>query len=1038
MSANKNPWLFFLKNWRFTWVVILATFIVGFVSVVVMPKESDPDIEIPIVTVSTVFPGASADEVEDLVTDVLEDKLIGLEEVDEVNSVSRRGLSMITVSFDVDSDPDESLDKVRERVDLAMIDLPSDADDPLVQKVSFSDVPILTVALSGPYSIPELDIYAQEVADALERLSGVSTVQVVGGQDREVTVSVDKASLDKFGLSLAQVTDAIRRANSNVPVGNIETSGENFNLRLEGGIFSAQEVADLSIIAIGGSPVFVRDVAEVRDTYVDPVSFSRLSIDAQPTEFSVSLKAFKVSGGNVIATVDTIWETIEGLQSGSLPEDLVFVAVEDNAKEIREDLSDLLINGSQTVLIVILLLIFFLGWREALLSGIGIPLTFLMTFAFLQPLGYTLNFLTLFSLILSLGIIVDGTIVMTEGIHQEIKLGRHPREAAARAIRQYYLPLTAGTFTTIFAFLPMMLTSGIIGKFIESIPVTVTIVLLSSLFIALAIIPAVASRVLKKKENELVSDQASRRSLRNVAGKRYQSVLSYFLHSKKRQRVLALGLVGAFFASLALPVVGILQVNMFPQDNEDTVYIDIENSFGTPLELTDASSEVVEEYLIAEPDVESFLINVGSASDSGSALEPGSVSDSHLAHVIVNLNPDRKEKSTDIVKRYGEELQQLSESDIQARQLSSGPGDAAPVEVRVSGPELSVVNELAYDVERYLQSLDTTANIGSSIQETNGEFVLTVNRAKASLYGVTTSDIALVLRNAVYGTDATTIKGAEEDIDVVVKYDLDPLSEDARSDEVSLSTIEGITVATPSGEVPLNSIVDFSFEGSQAAIDHLDGDRIVYVTSQTEQGVEAATVFGQLDQEISTWTLPDGYSIEMGGEREDIQQSFTDMLKAMVLGLFLIAALLVWQFSSFRQPLFILVTVPLALIGVLPGLVIVNQPLSFPGLIGIVALTGIVVNNAIILIDKVNVNRRSGMDKLEAVSDAAQSRLQPILLTTVTTVAGLLPLALSSATWGPLGYSIIFGLLFSTVLTLLVVPVLYLRFGEKELETFSV
>lgn len=1024
-KISKQFWSFFLKNWQFTYVVVLAALLIGVGAAITLPKESDPDVQIPIVVVSTPFPGAAAEEVEEFVTDPIEDKLLSLEDVDDITSTSSRGSSSIVVNFDVDFDVDEAFDRVKEQVDLAKFDLPENAEDPIVQKVSFSDAPILVISLAGPFSVPELNVYAEEVAEELERIAGVSDVEITGGQDREVEVRVNKAALDKFQLSLPAVTNAIATANSTTPIGTVTSAGENFSLRLEGGLDTAKDIENIPVTSIAGTPIFVRDLAEVTDTFAKQTSIARLSIAGAPTQSAVSLSVKKVSGGNVIRTVDEVWATIEELQAQSLPPEVQFVTVEDNADVIRTDLRDLTINGSQTVLIVFLLLMLFLGWREALLAGVGIPLTFLITFGFLGPLGYTLNFLTLFSLILSLGIIVDAAIVMTEGIHQQRQKGASPTEAAKQAIGEFAVPLIAGTLTTIFAFLPMMMTSGIIGKFIESIPVTVTVVLLASLFVALAIIPTLASRWLRQEQTVQVPSKVQAAVARRVSRVKdwYAAQLDRYLQEKKRRRRLGWILTLAFVGSLALPVVGILQVNMFTDEDMPSIYFNVEEAFGTPLAQTDQSLEWIETELSNDPRIESFLIQVGSAQESGS----------NRAQITANLSDDRSQTSTELVTEYSQRLNEAGKTQIRVNQLSSGPGDPSPVEVKVIGPTLEGVQELSGRVRAYLESLPTTQNVDDSMEDTNGEFVLTVNRAKASAAGITTSEIARVLRNAVYGSTATTIQSGEDDVDVVVQYDLGPETE--RGEEISLSTIEGLTLTTRTGEIPLSSLVSVGFGGSLASIEHLDGDRVVYVTSDTTEGTPATVVFAELAKETQTWTLDPGYDILLGGEQEDIQRSFTDMIMAMGFGLVLIAALLILQFGSFKQPLYVLVTVPLALIGVLPGLALVGQPLSFPGLIGIVALTGIVVNNAIILIDRMNMNRKAGMRKREAVREAAQSRLQPILLTTLTTVSGLMPLALSSATWGPLGYSIIFGLSFSTVLTLLVVPLLYLRFEAADPES---
>jgi len=1020
-------WGFFLRNWRFTYLLIAISFLAGMVSVFTIPKESAPDIDIPVAFVSIALPGASAIDVEEFIVQPLEDQILGMEDVEEVNGGAERGVGSVTVQFDINADKQTVINNLKDRVDLAKRNLPDDATDPIVQSINFSDVPILTVALSGPFPVSELRYMAQNLSDDLKRVAGVSEVKVLGGEDREWQVVINKASLDGYGLSLRQVVDAIQLANTDIPIGTIRVAQENFTLRFDGGLSSVEDIANVPITARGTTPIFVRDVASIVDGYVQASSLARLSVNGKETEPSVSLEVHKVSGGNIIKTVDLVWEEINKAKT-DLPQEVVFETIQNSAKQINDDLNNLLINGGETVIIVMLLLLIFLGWREALLAGISIPLTFLITFAVLKPLGYTLNFLSLFSLILSLGIIVDGAIVMMEGIHNEQKAGLSGYEATKRTIEQFAAPLIAGVMTTILAFLPMMLTSGIIGKFIESIPVTVSIVLLASLVVALALLPAMASRILKTKDTSKPLSKADlqrERLISNLANW-YRGKLVPMLSSKKKQNRL-LGLLGILLVfSLALPATGLLEVSMFTNSNQPTFSIDIEEPFGTPLDVTDDSLRSIEEVLLNDSRLSSFLVRVGSGSG-----------DEHTANITVKIKEDAKISSLTLVDEFSAKLPALTDAKVSVTQAEEGPGSAAPVEVRIIGAEFEPMQELSDKVQLSLEKISGTKDIETNLTETNGEFVLTVDRVKARLFGVSALEVASTLRGAIYGSKAVTIRANGDDVNVMVKYDLDPFNptDPAKPASLTASSIESLTIASPAGEIPLSSLATMSYSGGLARVEHLDGDRIIRVTSNVTSETSAANVFKALQKEVDTWEIPTGYSIEMGGQNEDIQKSFTDMLMAMALGVFLIAALLVWQFTSYRQPLFILATIPLALIGVLPGLTLVRVPLSFPALVGVVALTGIVVNNAIILIDRMNQNRRDGSDISQAVQEAAESRLQPILLTTVTTVAGLLPLAISSPTWGPLGYSIVFGLMMSTILTLLVVPILYLRFAEKEIET---
>ena len=1033
-KPRRTIWEFFIDNYKFTYILIVAVVCVGFFSIWQMPKEANPEVDIPIAVVTTAFPGASAENVEELITDPIEDRLVSLDEVDEITSVSRNGLSMITVQFDVDTDSTEKLFELKDKVDQAKADLPDDAKEPVVHKVSFSDRPILTLALSGPFELAQLKQYAEQLKDETERIAGVSNVHLIGGLEREIKVVVNKAQLESYSLPLTLVTQAIHQANTEIPSGSIETGGENFMLRLAGGIKSADEIKQIPITVRNNVPILVKDIAKVIDGYSEIQSISRLSVNGEKTNPSVSLKIFKASGGDVLRIIEAIHSQITQAQESFLPESIVVETIEDNAQQIKKDLGDLLVNGFETIVIVMILLFIFLGWREALLAGIAIPISFLITFSFLAMRGDTLNMLTLFSLILALGILIDGAIVITESIHVERGKGKSTREAAIKTIREFQLPLMAGTLTTVFAFFPMMLTSGIMGKFIESIPITVSIVLLSSLFVALGIITTLSVRFLKNKNECEPSDHVEQKDEKKLPIQRirlvYRKLLHTFLFNHRRAKLLNIGLILLFVFSISLPATGVLKVNMFPQSDEDTFTIDIEEPIGTPLETMDKLTEPIQKILYEDKRINSFAINIGSSSEGGSILDSGSVSESHLAHFIVNLDKERKERSTLIVDEY----QKKFGIQVKVSQKRSGPSQTAPVEIVISGDSLDTLEGLGEEVETVLTSIEGTRNIKNSVKETNGEFVLHIDRIKAKLYGVSTEQLAATLRNAIAGTTATVIHHNGNDIDVLVKYALNPVTAKAeKTNQVDISTIENLTIATNQGNIPLSSFIESKLLSSRSAIEHKNGNRVVKVTSYTQGKISAQEIFAQMENKLEDINIPDGYIVSMGGEREDIQESFSDMFRALILGVFMIAALLVWQFRSYRQPLFILITIPLALIGVLPGLTIMNQPLSFPGIIGIVALAGIVVNNGIILIDRINKNRLEGLSLETAIEKAGAARLQPILLTTVTTIAGVLPLAISNPVWGPLGYSIVFGLMVSGILTLLVVPLLYQRFGEKEL-----
>jgi HAE1 family hydrophobic/amphiphilic exporter-1 len=1032
-KTTKNFWTFFIRNYRITYILLFAIVLFGVFSVFNIPKESSPEVDIPVVVVTTVLPGASAIDVEELVTDEIESKIQGLDEIDSLTSVSSQGFSQVVVSFDVDSNSRDKLSDVRERVDRAKSELPEDAGDPTVQKVSFSDSPVLTMALNGPFEPAQLKGYAESLEGEIEKIAAVSEVKIVGSPERQIQVVVRENALSQFGVIVGQITSGIAAANSDIPIGSIESSGNIYTVRLNGRLFDVENVRNTAIANSLGTAVFIRDIAEVKDTYSKLGTITRLSTGETQSLPSVSLQVFKLSGqGDILSIVDEIQEIIVSAQEDFLPEEVSIEIVKDDAKSIRADLSNLLTSGFLTILIVVLVLIVFLGWKEALLASLVVPLTFLITFIFLAQLGYTINFLTLFSLILALGILVDASIVVTESMFSNMEKGQSPYDAVVSTIQEFQKPLISGTLTTVFVFLPMLLMSGIMGKFIESIPVTVTIVLLSAIFVSLAIITTLGVQFLKPKRD---GGEHGLKSLRKLIQKLYLWYgvkIAYVIgHAKAGRRFLYV-MVILFVLSLSLPVIGVVKVNMFPSAPADIIYIDIENPVGTPLEITNSQIQDIERVLVEDERIESFLVTVGSGSNAGSV--GGGQDNGNKGSIVVNLLDDIDLTSLELISEYERMFFDLVDADVVVSQAATGPESGEPVQVRVVGNNIEDLELVSNDVADLLSEISGVRNVSNGLDEGSGDLLITVNRAQARKFDVSPVQIAGLLRTAITGETATVIKNNGSDIEVRVVYDVGyKFAQVGNVPKVSVPELNSILVPTNKGTVPLSTFSEINLTNSRSSISHDEGDRIVNVSSGIEEGVNARGVVSSLQQKLKSYPLPEGMSFAYGGEAENIAESFASLGRAMLLGMFLIFGLLLWQFNSYRQPLFILTTIPLALIGVLSGLALMNQPLSFPGFIGVVALAGIVVNNAIILVDSINSNRKSGMKIEEAVVYSAKSRLQPILLTTITTVAGLLPLAFSSPTWAPVALSIIFGLLFSTVLTLFVIPILYAKFAEKEL-----
>jgi len=1025
-ETTTSRWGFFIDNIRLTYLLIAAIVLFGIFSVIQMPKESAPEVDIPVAVVTTALPGASTIDVETLVTDPIEEGVEGISNIDKLTSISRQGFSQITVEFSIDSDTDESTAELRNRVDRATPELPTDATDPQVQKISFADQPIATLAVSGPYDLATLGDYGDIIAGRLETIPNVSAANVSGNPEAEYSVVISQNKLAQQNLSINDVARSLQSANTDIPIGSIETAGKIYTVRFAGRLEMAADIRAVPVKSTFGSIVRLDDIARVQAGYAPLSVENRFARADEKIEPAVSVSVFKESGqGDIISVVASVDAEIESLRGQEIPADVTIEKIRNDAELISSDLSNLLFSGAVTMLIIFTLLVLFLGIREAVLASLSVPLTFLAGLGILYYLGYTINFLSLFSLILVLGILVDASIVITEGFSSALQDTDDPKEAARRTLQEFKGPLTAGTLTTVFAFAPILIAGGTIGKFIRSIPVTVSVVLLCALFVALSLLTALGARFFAAGKKTRGASRRIRRGIDRVYA-RYSAFLKRTLRSTRRRTTIFISMIVLLFLALALPITGLLQTTLFPEADMDIITINLELPVTTPLaESSQAVSEVAS-YLQKDERIDSLLISAGSQASVGSiTLGRG---EPNLAGIVVSLAKERQETSGQIIAELNQELPKLTEAAVSISQQSGGPPTGQPVQVNITGDDLSALEISSDTVVALLEEISGATNINSEFETGSSEFVAVVDRAAAERIGVTPQTVATLLRTYVSGFEVTSVKSAGDDTAVVLRFSEARQPKIGTASAADVSDLSGITVQTNRGSTSLEALVDFRLASSLPAIFHDDGDRQVTISADTTLGVAPAAITNQLKEALESATLPAGVSLSFGGEAEDVAESFADLFLSMIIGIILIFALLTWQFNSYRQPLFMLATIPLALVGVFFGLALVSQPLSFPAFIGVVALAGIVVNNAIILIDRINTNRIAGMEFDRSIYEGARSRLQPILLTTLTTAGGMIPLLFADQTWAPVAYAIIFGLTFSTILTLVVVPLLYQRF----------
>jgi len=1026
-------WLFFLRKQQFTWLLMVAMIAAGVYAVSVIPKESSPEVIVPIGIVSTVYPGASASDMEELVTNKLESGLESLDNVKKITSQSGDGVSVVTVEFNANADVDKSIQEIKDAVDIAKGDLPTDALDPVVTEVNFADQPIHMISISSDLDPVSFTKLGDDLKDEFKKVSGVSKVVVSGTRDRQIQVTVSSASLSNYNLTINDVVGALASANLSLPIGSVRTDGVEYAVRFEGSISDVDSIRSIPITSSNGFPVFVSDIATVVDGVAEEKTISRVSVNGAPSEKAMTVSVYKKSGFDVTKMSAGVHAKVDELKKdGRLLSGSQVLYIFDGGDEVKKNLSELIQAGMETIVLVIICLLLTIGWRESIVAALSIPLSFVIAFVGLLYSGNSINFISLFALILAVGILVDSGIVVTEAIHTRIRKYGNPMLAAENAIREYAWPLIGGTLVTVAVFTPLFFLSGVVGKFISSIPFTIIFVLFASIFVALGFVPIIALKIASKERTgnrfEELQEEYNHR-----AQEWYRQNLISFLQKTREQRYFLWGLFIAFLLVITLPVSGLLKTIFFPPDDVDYVYVNVEATQGTPVQQTDLILRGVEEILYEQDYIESFSSTAG----SGSLFTGSTDNGGRFANLTIKLKSDRKEDSQTLSTKLRDVLSQVKTAKVTVQEQQNGPPSGAPVYIKFTGDDLGELARVTSKAASIISSIEGTRDVSESTDSSATEYVLTVDQAKVSAAGVSPGAVAQALRTAVYGTKATTFTEKSDDIDVVVKLIVDTSTTDpSLTPTVTYDTLGNLTVMSRTGQpVLLSSVLSPSLAPANAAITHESLKRVESVSAYTVGKTTATEVINQFKARQSELELPAGVSISYGGETEDINKTFTEMVLAIVAGIIMMLAILVLAFNSVRYSLYLLLAVPYSLIGVFAGLTIAGLPLSFTSLLGVIALSGVIINHSIILMDSMIYHKASSenTDLIHTVAEAATSRLRPIFLTTVTTVVGMIPLSRISDFWSPLAFAIMFGLAFAMVLTLIMVPVLYYR-AELKLE----
>ena len=1058
-------------------VMIFVIIIFGLVAYSSMPREASPDITIPYIFISTSYPGVAPEDIEKSITIPIEKKLKGLEAVKQIQSSSTEGMSSIIIEFVAGTDIDEVLSKTKDKVDLAKQELPSDLqDDPEVMEINISEMPILVLSLSGTVGQVRLKEMAEDLEEEIESIPGVLDAVVTGGLEREIRVEPYPDKLPYYGLSIVGLQKVIADENLNISGGGIRMGDGRFQLRVPGEFQSPEEIYGLIVGTHEGRPVYLKDVARVVDGFKDEMGRSRLD-----GRRAINIQVKKRAGENVPRIAEEVDRIVEA-KMAIWPAGTRVTKLMNEAHYIHIMVTDLENNIVTGLILVIIVLFFVMGVRNAVLVSLAIPFSMLISFMVLHALGITLNMVVLYSLTLSLGMLVDNAIVIVENIFRYMEQGVPRLQAAVKATSEVAQPVAASTLTTVAGFFPLLFWSGIMGEFMAYLPKTVIITLSSSLFVALVINPALAAiflrlppghrfSALKVSVEEIEHAGEAPITVRGPMLKAYRRLLSGALNH--RLAVLSM----AFLTVLAVALIWIYRVGLekpiefFPSAEPDGIYVNLDMPEGADLEYSDRIARQVELALcmgayigLASPDADPAGCYYGQGGDKIHTLRNGQqvkgLTDmTNVKHVysravavrggqsaFENNSPDhigvqlydieeRIEPSLLTIDEIRKRVKNIPGAQINITEQEHGPPTGAAINIEIAGDNFHVLGRIAHEIRTVLEKIPFVQDIRDDYITGSPTVKVRIDRQKAAILGLSTNTVGFALKVAFNGIRVSTFREADEDYDITVQ-----LSE---SDRKKTDILRELLIATSQGLVPLSTIAKFEVTGGLGQINRIDHERVVTVKANVDETkIPGPVVRAQAEEMLADFSTPPGYKIRFTGEL-DMQKEAEDFLgKAFAAAIFLIIIILVTQFNSVSQPLIIMTSVILSLGGVLLGLTVMGFPFGIimTG-VGVFSLAGVVVNNAIVLIDYTNRLRQRGMHTKEAIIAAGCTRLRPVLLTAITTILGLLPMVtgisydfhemkislISESTqwWSSMAIAVIFGLALATILTLVVVPTLY-------------
>jgi len=1104
---------FFATSWAIdnkTSIYVLAVFIslLGISSYLSIPKEQFPEIIIPTILVNTPYPGTSPEDMENLVTRPIEKQLKGIAGVKKITSNSLQDFSSIAIEFNTDIKVPEAKQRVKDAVDKSKSDLPNNLPtDPSVNDIDFSEIPIMFIQISGNYDLDQLKKYADIAQDKIESLNEITRVDIVGALEREIQINVDVYKAQAASVTLTDIDRAVSAENLTISAGNIRAFGVKRSIRVEGQFTNMDMIRNIVIKSASGANVYLKDIAEVVDTFKDQESFSRLN-----GQNVITLNVVKKSGKNLLEASDKIKAILKNdLINKQFPKDLKVTITGEQSRYTRntlEELNNTIIIG---MILVTLVLMFFMGFTNAFFVGLAVPLSMAVAFLVMPALGFTMNMIVMFGLIFALGIVVDDAIVVIENIHRTHRKQPNIVLAAKQAAGEVFLPIFSGTLTTLAPFFPLAFWPGIVGKFMFYIPVTLILTLFASLFVAYIINPVFAVSFMKHEYDAPKNTNVKKRMMIEIlvslgvaliaylvfAGNHsetafgignfcvflailflsFHTVLNpfikwwqesgwpWFMRIYERQLAsilkgrnpwyLFIGVVVLLFATFIATGMRNPKVLFFPDNMPTSINVRVQMPVGTDQKATDSITRIVEQRVIKvlganNPDVESVITNI--ALGAGDDMDFSRAMSSEKGKVTINFVEYKNRigrNTSEYLEMIREKVKDIPGAEITTAKNRSGPPTGKPVNIEVTSENMLNLIADASAFKHYLDSIQIPGIDGlkSDFQENKPEIAVKIDRERANHEGISTGQIAMEIRTAVLGKEVSKYKVDEDEYSIDLRYSL--ATRENINNLINLKITYRDMNSGTLRQIPLSAVAKVEYVDSYGGIKRQNLKRIITLSSDVKTGYTANEIVARVKSLAATFPLHEGVQIKLTGEQEDQAETSAFLGKAMLIAIGLIFFILISQFNSISKTVIILSEVIFSVIGVLLGIVIFNMSISIimTGL-GIVALGGIVVRNGILIVEFIDTLKARGMKTREAIVKAGMTRITPVILTATATILGLVPLAvgfnLNFATlftelnpqihvggdnvmfWGPLSWTIIFGLSFATFLTLLFVPAMYL------------